>query len=137
MDTDAIVEGRKQQAWRALHQLRSISESTATDSLKIVLFRSTVETVLAYGLEAVPMTPTREATLEASHRRLLPAALGVHYPELAAKMRILSFTRTLRRQRQLLVGHCLRAHARGALSLLPPCSSTHRKNTCNAVKAKP
>ena len=67
MDPDVIIASRKQQAWRALHQLRSIFDSAANDTLKIALFRSAVESVLAYGLEAVPMTATREAGLEASY----------------------------------------------------------------------
>ena len=120
MNADAVVDFRKQQAWRSLHQLRTIFQSSAKDSLKIALFRSAVESVLAYGLEAVPMTASREAALDASHRRLLRSALGVRYPEilsnaeLAARARVPPFSQTLRKRRQMLMGHCLRAHARGA-----------------------
>ena len=66
------------------------------------------------------MTETREASLNGAYRRLLRAALGVHYPEtlsnaeLAARTRLPSFDRLLQRRRAMLVGHCLRAHGRGA-----------------------
>uniref|UniRef100_A0A1I8I4S8 Calmodulin n=1 Tax=Macrostomum lignano TaxID=282301 RepID=A0A1I8I4S8_9PLAT len=78
-----------------------------------------VETVLTYGLEAVPMTATREASLEACHRHLLRNALGIRFPErvsnaeLMARTRVPCLGRTLQRRRQMLIGHCLRAHTRG------------------------
>lgn len=37
--------------------------------------------MLAYGLEAVPMSATREAAMNASYRRLLRATLGAHDPD--------------------------------------------------------
>ena len=119
MNCDAILESRKQLAWRALYLLRSIFESAARDSLKIALFRSAVESVLSYGLEAVPMTESRAASLNGAYRRLLRAALGIHYPEtvsneeLAARTRLPPFACLLQRRRAMLVGHCLRANERG------------------------
>uniref|UniRef100_A0A1I8I2M8 Calmodulin n=1 Tax=Macrostomum lignano TaxID=282301 RepID=A0A1I8I2M8_9PLAT len=82
-------------------------------------FRSAVETVLTYGLEAVPMTATREASLEACHRHLLRNALGIRFPKRVSNAELMAWTRvpclgrTLQRRRQMLIGHCLRAHTRG------------------------
>uniref|UniRef100_A0A1I8GUQ0 Cystathionine beta-synthase n=1 Tax=Macrostomum lignano TaxID=282301 RepID=A0A1I8GUQ0_9PLAT len=133
-DPDAIVNNRKQLAWRASHLLRSISNCRiATDCLKVALFRSAVETVLTYGLEAVPMTATGEASLEAWHRhQLLCNALGIRFPERVSNAELAAWThvpplgRTLQRRRQMLIGHCLRADTRGTgppladLLLSPP-----------------
>lgn len=70
MNADAVVECRKQQAWRDLHQPREIVQSSA-NTLKIALFCQAVESVLAYSLEVVLITSTRETAMNASYRRLL------------------------------------------------------------------
>jgi hypothetical protein len=126
---DSIVADRRAQAWRASHLLRPIFHSSARDELKISLFRATVETVLLYGLEAVPMTETRERTLDGTHRSLLRNALGIHFPETISTRALMERTglpplsTTLRMRRQRLLGHCLRSYGRSrriplALALL-------------------
>ena len=126
---DSIVADRRAQAWRASHLLRPIFHSSARDEVKIRLFRATVESVLLYGLEAVPMTETRERILDGTHRSLLRYALGVHFPEtlstraLKDRTGLPPLSTTLRTRRLRLVGHCLRSHGRSrriplALALL-------------------
>ena len=126
---DSILADRKAQAWRASHLLRPIFDSSARDKIKVKLFRATVESVLLYGLEAVPMTQTRELALDATYRSLLRSALGVHFPEKLTTRALMERTGlgplsvTLRARRQRLLGHCLRSHGRGrriplALALL-------------------
>ena len=116
---DSILADRKAQAWRASHLLRPIFDSSARDGVKVRLFRATVESVLLYGLEAVPMTETRERALDAMHRSLLRSALGVHFPEkltthaLTERTGLAPLSTTLRARRQRLLGHCLRSHGRG------------------------
>ena len=64
--------------------------------------------MLAYGLEAVPMTESGQAALDISHRKLLRSTLGVRYPtilsntELAARTKVPLFSKTLRRRRLML-----------------------------------
>ena len=66
-ECNSIVSDRRAQASRATKLLRPVFNSQARDSIKIRLFRATVETILFYGLEAVPMTETRERTLDGTH----------------------------------------------------------------------
>ena len=131
MSPDAIIAGRRALAWRAAHLLRAIFHSSARDVLKVRLFRSAVEPIFFYGLEAIPLTPSREGALNASHRALLRYALGIHFPqrlpsrELMAKAGLPLASDSLRRRRQKLLGHCLRCYGRGelnplALTLLHP-----------------
>jgi hypothetical protein len=124
MSPDGILAERRAQAWRGAYLLRPLFNSSARDALKVRLFRSAVEPIFLYGLEAVPITPSRERTLDASYRSLLRYALGVHFPqritsqELMERAGIPPASDTLRRRRQMLLGHCLRSHGRGELSPL-------------------
>ena len=124
MNPDNIIAERKAQAWRAAFLLRSLFNSAAKDEWKIRLFRSAVEPILLYSLEAVPLTPSRERALDASYRRLLRYALGIHFPERLSSQRLKLRTGvppisdTLRRRRQMLLGHCLRRLGRGEVNPL-------------------
>ena len=69
-------------AWLAARRLAKIAFSKSHMSIKISLFRSAVESVLLYGLETVPLTATRAARLNATHRQLLRFAIGVRYPDI-------------------------------------------------------
>lgn len=131
LSPEAIIADRRAQAWRASHLLRKFFSSTARDDSKVRLFRAAVEPILLYGLEAVPMTETRERSLDALYRGLLRNALGIHYPqkittsELTARTGAPALRLTLRRRRQRLLGHCLRSHGRGraiplAMAVLHP-----------------
>ena len=88
------------------------------------LFRAAVEPILLYSLEAVPLTPSREDSLDASYRSLLRYALGIHFPECISSQQLMTrasvppLSNTLRRRRQMLLGHCLRCHGRGEVSPL-------------------
>ena len=129
MSSEAIICDRRAQAWRASHLLRNFFNSSARDDTKVRLFRAAVEPILLYGLEAVPMTATRERAVDGLYRALLRNALGIHYPtlvtsrDLMCRAGIPDLSATLRRRRQRLLGHCLRSHDRGnsiplALTLL-------------------
>uniref|UniRef100_A0A1I8F7C8 Fatty acyl-CoA reductase n=1 Tax=Macrostomum lignano TaxID=282301 RepID=A0A1I8F7C8_9PLAT len=85
--------------------------------------------ILLYGMEAVPMTATRQQALDAHYRSLLRYALDVHYPnsvptrDLMTRAGVPALSCTIRKRRQMLLGHCLRSHGRGeqnplALALL-------------------
>lgn len=134
----AIISERRAQAWRASHLLRKFFNSSASDDSKKQLFRAAVEPILLYGLEGVPMTATREKTIDAHYRALLRYALGIHFPERISSRDLMSRTGvpelsdTLRRRRQRLIGHGLRNYHRGcatplALVLLNPPSERLRR----------
>ena len=65
------------QAWFAIGKLRPIFISKISDANKILLLIATVETIAAYGLESVPITPSFRQNFDASHRRMVWAALGI------------------------------------------------------------
>lgn len=118
LSPDKLFAERRAQAWRAANNLRPIFHSEATDQTKIRLFRATVEPILAYSLEAVPITETRAKMINASYRRLLRYSLGIHFPDtvsnndLKRRTNIPDFTDLLRRRRLSLLGHTLREDAR-------------------------
>ena len=118
LSPDSLFADRRAQAWRAAHMLRPVFNSNATDGTKIRLFRATVESILLYSLETIPMTASREMTINSSFRRMLRFALGIHYPsiltneELQARSGVPELSAILRRRRLMLVGHILREDAR-------------------------
>ena len=80
------------------------------------LFKATVETIAAYGLESVPMTRSLCRQIDASHRQLVRAALGITWPEtistaeLTLRAKLIHLNRTIRKLR--LVGHVIRMQSR-------------------------
>ena len=135
---EAIITSRRAQAWRASHLLRKIFNSSARDDSKVRLISAAVEPILLYGLEAIPITATREKDVDALYSALLRNALGVHYPTLISSRDLMSrvgvppLSITLRRRRQRLLGHCLRSHNRDnaiplAMAILHPPSERLRR----------
>ena len=88
--------------------------STAPDALKIKLFKSAVEAIAAYALESLHLNPTTSKMLDAGHRQMIRAALGIYWQnnitneEAYAKSVLLLFSQTLRKRRVNLIGHSLR-----------------------------
>ena len=125
LDPDTLFAERRRLAWASARSLRAIFNSPATDITKVRLFKAVVETVLLYGLEAVPLTATRESVMNASHRCLLRYALGVHYPEhistaaLYTRAGVPPLSTVLQRRRLTLLGHVLRDDARHKVQNLP------------------
>ena len=82
------------------------------------LFKATVETIAAYGLESVPMTRSLCRQIDASHRQLVRAALGITWPEtistaeLTQRVKLIPLSRTIRKRRLRLVGHVIRMQSR-------------------------
>ena len=83
-DSDSAIASRKTAAWTAAFKLSSLFHSAASTSTKIQLFKSAVEPVLFYSLEAIALTPSRQAKLDQSHRALARFAIGVHYPNIVS-----------------------------------------------------
>ena len=76
------------------------------------------ETIAAYGLESVPMTPSLCRQIGASHRQMVRAALGITWPEtiltaeLNQRAKLIPLSRTIRKHRLRLVGHVIRKQSR-------------------------
>lgn len=118
MSPDCLFADRRTQAWKAAIALKPIFHSSAADATKVRLFRAAVESVLVYGLEAVPIPPSRAGIIDASYRRLLRYALGIHYPDTVSNQQLKSLSgvpdlsETLRKRRLSLLGHVLRDDCR-------------------------
>ena len=82
------------------------------------LFEAMVETIAAYGLELVSMTPSLCRQIDASHRQMVRAALGITWPEtistaeLIQRSKLTPLSRTIRKRRLRLVGHVIRMQSR-------------------------
>ena len=101
LSSNVVIRQRFAAAWSAIGKLRPIFRSTAPDALKIKLFKSTVETIAAYALEPLPLSPTTSNMLDAGHRQMTCAALGINWQnnitkeEAYAKSGVLPFTQTI------------------------------------------
>ena len=66
------------------------------------LFRATIETIAAYGIESVPMTRSLCRQIDASYRQLVRAAFGITWPEtistaeLTQRAKLIPLSRTIR-----------------------------------------
>ena len=109
-----VVQEKIGRAWFAIGKLRSVFISKISDANKMRLFRATVETITAYGLESVPMTPSLCRQIDASHRQMVRAALGTIWPETIStaehtqRAKLIPLSRTIRKRRLRIVGHVIR-----------------------------
>ena len=62
-------------------QTQTYFTSKISDANKMRLFKATVETIAAHGLESFPMTRSLCRQIDASHRLMVRAALGITWPE--------------------------------------------------------
>ena len=132
-----VVQEKIGRAWFAIGKLRPIFISKISDANKMRLFKATVETIAAYGLESVPMTRSLCRQIDASHRQLVQAALGITWPEsistaeLTQRAKLIPLSRAIRKRRLRLVGHVIRMQSRcqtplGTLLTTVP-SNCHRQ----------
>ena len=82
------------------------------------LLKAMVETIAAYGLESVPMTRSLCWQIDAFHRQMVRAALGITWPEtistakLTKRTKLIPLSRTIRKCRLRLVGNVIRMQSR-------------------------
>ena len=113
-----VVQEKIGRAWFAIGKLRLIFISKISDANKMRLFKATVETIAAYGLESVPMTRLLCRQIDASHHQMFRAALGITWPEtistaeLTQRAKLIPLSRTIRKRRLRLVGHMIRMQSR-------------------------
>ena len=98
----------------AIGKRRNIFISKISDANMMRLFKATVVAIAAYGLESVPMTLSLCRQIDASHRQMVRAALGITWPEtistaeLTQRAKLIPLSRTIRKRRHRLVGHVIR-----------------------------
>ena len=118
----SVVQEKIGRAWFAIGKLRPIFISQISDANKMRFFRATVETVAAYGLESVPMTPSLCWQVEASHRRIVWAAFCITWPETMSTAELiqrakLTPLRRIRKRRLRLVDHVIRMQSKCQIPL--------------------
>ena len=108
-----MVQEKIGRACFAIGKLRHIFISRISDANKMRLYNATVETIAAYGLESVPMTRSLCRQIDASHRQMVWAALGITWPEtistaeLTQRAKLIRLSRTIHNRRLRLVGHVI------------------------------
>ena len=113
-----VVQEKIAQAWFAISKLRPIFISKISDANKMRLFKATVEAIAAYGLESFPMTRSLCRQIDASHRQMVRAALGITWPEtistaeLTQRAKLIPLSRTIRKHRIRLILHVIRMQSR-------------------------
>ena len=118
-----VIRQRFAAAWSAIGKLRPMFHSTAPDALKIKLLKSAVETIAAYALKSLPRNLTTSNMLDAGHRQMIRAALGINWQnkitneEAYAKSGLLPFSQPIRKRRLHLIGHSLRLQNRSTTPL--------------------
>lgn len=115
---DADLTRRRGLAWAAFRSVRTVLQaSTLPDSLRSLLFKAVVETVLLFNTETWTVTETLEKRLDAAHSSLLRATFGIHYPAKVTNMELYKRAKlrppsvTLRERRLRLAGHVIRAES--------------------------
>ena len=118
-----VIRQRFAATWSAIGKLRPVFHSTEPDALKIKLVKSAIETIAAYAQESLPLNPTTSNMLDAGHRQMIRAALGINWQnnitneEGYAKSILLPFSQTVIKRRLRLIGHSLRLHSRSITPL--------------------
>ena len=113
-----VVQEKIGRAWFAFGKLRPIFISKISDANKMRLYEATVEPLVAYGLESVPMMRSLCRQIDASHRQMVRAALGITWPETMStaertqRAKLIPLSRTIRKRRLRLVGHVIRMQSR-------------------------
>ena len=79
LSSNVVIRQRFASAWLAIGVLRPMIHSMAPDALKIKLFKSAVETLAPYAQESLPLSSTTSNMLNAGHRQMFRAALGIDW----------------------------------------------------------
>ena len=85
-------------------QTQTYFTSKISDANKMCLSEGMVETIATYGLESVPMTPSVCRQIDASHRQMVRAALGITLPEtistaeITQRAKLIPLSRTIRKR---------------------------------------
>eukprot|EP00794_Sanderia_malayensis_P015472 gene15472-17050_t len=125
------IAARKAVAWSACHKLRKIWTSKLPRTIKVRLFRATVESVLLYGSETWTITTTMTKRLDGCYTRMLRMAANVSWRDHVANIELYGdlprLSQTVQQRRVRLAGHCIR-HDEEVASSLVLWLATNRRN---------
>ena len=72
---------RKALAWSAANKMKKLWKSRIRDSLKVRIFRATIETIYTYGAETWTTTKTMNKRIDGCYTRLLRMALNISWKD--------------------------------------------------------
>jgi hypothetical protein len=113
-DSEAAFKERRLKAWAAAAKLRNVANSQAAETLKVSLFKATVESVLLYASETLSVSKTLARKIDAAHSALLRYSMGIHWPQLVTNEAIYQRagcargSKVVKSRRLLLYGHVMR-----------------------------
>ena len=111
-DSVTDIKSRKAQAWVACNKLSKIWKSSLQKSLKIRLFRATVESIYLYGSEAWSINKTTEKSIDGAYTRMLRTALNISWREHITNEELYGslpkLSTRIKERRMRLAGHCYR-----------------------------
>ena len=107
-DKDRDIKTRKALAWKSLNKMDKIWKSKIDESLKIMLFRATTETILLYGSQTWALTASEEKALNGTYTRIRQVR-NLSWKDRVDKKSIYGnlrpITETIRERRLRLAGH--------------------------------
>ena len=68
-------------AWSAANKMKKLWKSSIRDSLKVRIFRATIETIYTYGAETWTTTKTMNKRIDGCYTRLLRMALNISWKD--------------------------------------------------------
>ena len=111
-NSETDIKVRKALAWQACHKLSRIWKSTLKRSIKIRLFRATVETVLLYGCNTWTLTEKLTRQLDGTYTNMLRMVLNIswrsHTTNEVLYGRVPELSQTIAKRRLELARHCIR-----------------------------
>ena len=106
------IEIRRARAWKALHSMKKVWQSSMQDYLKRRLFVAIVASVLTYGCEAWTLYVRDEKALDGVYTRMLRVALNVSWEDHITNVNLYGklprLSDKIRQRRMRLAGHCVR-----------------------------
>ena len=111
-NSEKDINVRKALAWQACHKLSTIWKSNLNRSIKIRLFRATVETVLLYGCNTWTLTEKLTRQLDGTYTNMLRMVQNIswrsHTTNEVLYGRVPKLSQTIAKRRLELAGHCVR-----------------------------
>ena len=98
-------------AWSAIRILCPIFHLTAPNTLKVQPFKSAVKMIDSYALESIPLNPMTSNMLDAGHRQMICAALGINWRTSSRTKKFMQNQFFCRSVKLSYKGDCLTGHS--------------------------
>ena len=103
---------RKALAWSAANKMKKLWKSCIRDSLKVRIFRATIETIYTYGAATWTTTKTMNKRIDGCYTRLLRMALNISWKDKINNITLYNglsrISEVIKERRLKLAGHLMR-----------------------------